>query len=216
LSRRGIERRVADGLRITDEATLDAVVSVLGLVNTRLVAAAVAAGARAVGLTGADAAIGLCRKAPPIRTVDGRLVDLGLVGEPVPRADCRLLVDLCAAGYVPVVACIGIDERGALLNVNADILAARLAAAIGARRLMIAGGTAGVLDSEGRTLPSVEVAAIDGLVATGRAHAGMIPKLRACAEALAAGVEEACIVDGRRPDFETRCDTEILENLRTT
>src|SRR5262245_46818312 len=103
----GLEKRQVDGLRITDEATLDVVVSVLaGAVNTRFVAALTAAGVGAVGLTGADGWCGLSDPAPPHQATDGRVVDLGRVGVPTAAADVRLLEILVAAGFVPVIACI--------------------------------------------------------------------------------------------------------------
>ena len=146
----GIEKRQVDGLRITDEATLDVVVSVLaGAVNTRFVAALNTAGVAAVGLTGADAACGLSAAAPPHQAVDGRIVDLGRVGVPEAGADMRLLQTLTAERFVPVIACIGLGRDGRLFNVNADTFAGHLAARLGARRLVIAGTTPGVLDAAG-------------------------------------------------------------------
>lgn len=201
LARRSITKRAVDGLRITDAATLEVVVAVLaGSINTRLVAAAVAAGAAAVGLTGADAHIVEVEPAAPFRAADGRLVDLELVGNPVRRGAPRLLVDLCRQGYVPVLASIGLARDGRLFNVNADTLAAHLATALGSDQLVIAGATDGVLDEAGRTIPSLEAGAIDALVAGGAVRAGMIAKLRACREALTAGVERVFIVDGRHPE----------------
>ena len=158
----GIEKRQVDGLRITDDATLEVVVSVLaGAVNTRFVAALTAAGVRAVGLTGADAACGLSEPAPPHRAVDGRSVDLGRVGLPSAGSDTTLLTTLVGGGFVPVIACIGIGGDGRLLNVNADTLAGHLAARLGARRLTIAGTTAGVLGPDGSTAPVLDAAAIE-------------------------------------------------------
>jgi len=197
----GVEKRQVEGLRITDEATLEIVVSVLaGAVNTRLVAALSAAGAQAVGLTGADGACGLSDVAPPHRTVDGRAVDLGRVGLPAPKADMRLLQTLLRDRFVPVVASIGVDGEGRLLNVNADTMAGHLAGSLRARRLIIAGSTAGVLDTSGRTIPLLDPAAIGQLVSGGTATAGMIAKLRACEQALAGGVDDVVIVDGRDQD----------------
>jgi acetylglutamate kinase len=197
LAAAGLEKRQIDGLRITDEATLDVVVAVLaGAVNTRFVAALAAAGVRAVGLTGADGACGLSAPAAPHRTVDGRTVDLGRVGVPVPGSDVALLRTLLEAGFVPVIASIGIGHDGRLLNVNADTLAGHLAARVNAGRLAIAGTTAGVLTPEG-TAERLEASAIERLVADGTATAGMVAKLRACEQALANGVGEVVIFDGR-------------------
>jgi acetylglutamate kinase len=194
----GLEKRQVDGLRITDEATLEVVVAVLaGAVNTRVVAALYTAGVAAVGLTGADAGCGLSTAAPRHRAVDGRVVDLGCVGVPASGADLRLLQTLTAERFVPVVACIGLGRDGRLFNVNADTFAGHLAARLGARRLVIAGTTPGVLDASGATLPILPVEAVARLVNDGTATAGMIAKLRACEHALAAGVDEVVIVDGR-------------------
>jgi acetylglutamate kinase len=194
----GIEKRQVDGLRITDDATLEIVVGVLaGAVNTRFVAALVAAGVRAVGLTGADAACGLSELAPPHRAVDGRSVDLGRVGIPSAASDTTLLTTLVEDRFVPVAASIGIGRDGRLLNVNADTLAGHLAARLGARRLTIAGTTAGVLGADGATTPVLDRATIERLVSGGTATAGMIAKLRACEQAIAAGVGDVLIIDGR-------------------
>ena len=198
LKRTGIEPQQVDGLRITDAATLDVVVAVLaGTVNTRFVAALNTAGVAAVGLTGADAKCGLSQRAPAHRSVDGRTVDLGHVGVPTDRGDARLLTTLLGEGFVPVVASIGIGEDGQLFNVNADTLAGHLAARLGARRLVIAGTTPGVLDGSGQTVALLESSAIAQMVTGGTATAGMIAKLRACERALAGGVGDVVIVDGR-------------------
>ena len=194
----GVEKRQVEGLRITDEPTLDIVVSVLaGAVNTRLVAALATAGVPAVGLTGADGPCGLSVAADAHQTVDGDRVDLGRVGVPADGADVRLLQTLVGERFVPVVASIGIDTEGRLLNVNADTFAGHLAARLGARRLVIAGTTPGVLGSHGATLPSIDANGIADLVAGRTATAGMIAKLRACEHALANGVDDVVIVDGR-------------------
>jgi len=216
LARRGIPKRAVDGLRITDEATLDVVVSVLaGLMNTRLVAAAAAAGARAVGLTGADARIGLVEPAPPHASAAGALVDLERVGAPIAAAAPALLLDLSAAGYVPIVASLGTDTAGRLYNVNADTWAAHLAVTLSVARLVFAGATAGVLDEDGRTIDAVDADRMDRLVATGAANAGMVAKLRACRHALDGGVADVRIVDGRAPGpIEDAPGTRVLVSGR--
>jgi acetylglutamate kinase len=196
----GIEKRQVDGLRVTDEATLDVVVAVLaGAVNTRFVAALATAGVPALGLTGADGALGLADVAPPHHTVDGRSVDLGRVGIPTAASETRLLTTLVGAGFVPVVACVGLAADGRLLNVNADTLAGHLAARLTAARLTIAGTTAGVLQADGSTAAVIDTAGIERLVTDGTATAGMVAKLRACEQAISAGVGDVLIVDGRDP-----------------
>ncbi|MBK49152.1 MAG: acetylglutamate kinase [Acidobacteria bacterium] len=199
LARAGLDKRVVDGLRITDQATLDVVVGVLaGRVNTRLVAAVTRAGAPAVGLTGADDRIGLCRRASPYRALDGNTADLGLVGQPLPTEAPRLLDRLRRAGYTPIVACIGVTQDGQLLNVNADMLAAQLAVNLKVGQLIILGATAGVLDSNGHSLTRLDDADVEQLVASGDITAGMVAKLDACRLASRSGVNSVIIADGRR------------------
>jgi acetylglutamate kinase len=204
LAAAGIPKVQVDGLRVTDPGTLEIVVSVLaGAINTRLVAAVRGAGARPVGLTGADADVTTCRRAAPIVSVAGQKVDLGLVGAPVDGASSRLLTALLSRGYVPIVACIGATARGQLLNVNADTLASRLAIALGARRLIVLGGTAGVLDADGRTIARLDTRAAARLVASGTANKGMVAKLDASRAAVRKGVGDVVIASGRAIAFET-------------
>ena len=199
LDRRGIAPKKVDGLRITDAPTRDAVVAVLaGSANTDLVAALVNAAVPAVGLTGVDAAMAESHKAPALRSASGADVDLGLVGDPE-DVDPALIELLMTSGYVPVVASLGI-ERGhhgaGILNVNADVMACRLAVSIGAE-LVIAGTTAGVLDAQRALIPALTTDQMDALINDGTATAGMIAKLRACRMALDEGVPSVRLVDGR-------------------
>jgi acetylglutamate kinase len=198
LAQAGISKRQVDGLRITDGQTLDVVVAVLaGAINTGLVAAINAVGGQAVGLTGADAGVAPVKKAAPHRAVNGDLVDLGLVGEPR-RAPAPVLVGLlCRRGFVPVIACVGLASGGQLLNVNADTLAGSLATRLGARRLIFAGGTPGVLDEQGHTIPALAPRDVAALVQSGTASAGMVAKLTAAQAAVKAGIPHVSIVDGR-------------------
>jgi acetylglutamate kinase len=210
LRARGNTPAFADGLRITDEAAIEAVISVLaGRTNTALVAAIGAAGGRAVGLTGADGRIGLSTKAGAFTTAKGASVDLGLVGQP-DGTDASLLTDLLRLGYVPVIASVGVARDGTLLNVNADTIAAHLAGLLGAERLIIAGATAGVLDGAGQLMPALSIEGIDRMIASGDAHSGMVAKLTACRAALTAGVREVAIVSGRGvEDYTTATGTVI-------
>ena len=197
LRSRGQAPRFVDGLRVTDAAALDAVLAVLaGRTNPSLVAAIGAAGARAVGLTGADAAVGLCERAARFTAVSGESIDLGLVGNPI-GTDGTLLLQLVAAGYVPVVCSIGVDRVGGLLNVNADTLAAHLAVTLRARRLIMAGTTAGVLDASGHRVGAVGIGDIDRLISARTAHSGMVAKLTACRYAALGGVADISIVAAR-------------------
>lgn len=217
LRARGLTPRFVDGLRVTDAASLDVVVSVLaGRANTSLVAAIGAAGGRAVGLTGADGRIGLSTKTPPVRAVSGAPVDLGLVGEPAGR-EARLVDSLLSLGFIPVICSVGVDDDGALLNVNADTFAGHLAVVLGARALIVAGTTAGVLDEAGRTIAELDAGAIDAMRASGAAHSGMLAKLRACRGALDGGVAHVAIVGGRDPgDYDTAPGTRIVAPAERT
>jgi acetylglutamate kinase len=189
LARRGVAPKKVDGIRVTDAPTLEAVVAVLaGTANTELVAALVREGVRAVGLTGVDAAMGEARRSP----------EFGLVGDPM-DVDPSLVELLMTQGYVPVIASLGIESgpSGAgVLNVNADVMACRLAASIGAE-LVLAGTTPGVLDVAGATLAALGVADMVALIDAGTATAGMVAKLRASREALEDGVPSVRLVDGR-------------------
>lgn len=202
LATAGIAKQQVDGLRVTDARTLDVVVAVLaGAINTRLVAAVRGAGGRPVGLTGADAAVATMRRAAPITSVAGQKVDLGLVGTPAKSGPPKLLTDLLKGGYVPIVACIGATRDGQLLNVNADTLASHLAAALKAKRLVIAGGTAGVLDEAGQTIDRLTARGAAAMIRAGTANKGMVAKLDACRAALRRGVGDVVIANGREMSF---------------
>jgi acetylglutamate kinase len=208
LTTAGIPKQQVDGLRVTDARTLDVVVSVLaGAINTRLVAAVRRAGADPVGLTGADATVATMKRAAPIVSVAGDRVDLGLVGNPVRNGAPRLLTDLLSRGYVPIVACIGATRDGQLLNVNADTLASHLAATLHARRLVIAGGTSGVLNEQGETVERMTTRDAARMVKAGTANKGMVAKLQACRAALQAGVGDVVIANGRRTRLGTLADS---------
>lgn len=205
LERRGIAPQKIDGLRITDESTLDAVISVLGgSANTTLVADLVGHGVPAVGLTGVDAGFGRAARAGTHRRTNGELVDLGLVGDPS-VVDPSLLELLLVHGYVPVVASLGVEaashgEGARVLNVNADVMACRVAAALAGSELVIAGTTPGVLDDASQPIAALDLDGIDRLIAEGTASAGMIAKLAACRDAVEDGVASVRIVDGRALD----------------
>lgn len=183
--RLGIEQRTHDGLRVTDPATLEVVLGVLaGIVNTRLVAALAVAGRRAVGLTGVDGGLLAVRRREP---------ELGEVGEVV-GADPSVLNTLLAAGLLPVVASLGLDAEGSLLNVNADEAAGAIAAARGGLLLLCTDVPGVQLD--GQVLDRLDAATAEQMLADGSASAGMRPKLRAALVAARAGCEVR-IVDGR-------------------
>jgi acetylglutamate kinase len=152
-------------------------------------------------LTGADAGVATVKRARVFTSTAGEQVSLGLVGSPINNGAPRLLATLLAEQYVPIVACIGATREGELMNVNADTLAAHLAVAIGARRLVIAGGTSGVLDHGGQTIARLTSAGAARLIKQGTANAGMIAKLQACRAAVRGGVADVLIVNGRTAAF---------------
>jgi acetylglutamate kinase len=183
--RLGLEPRTHDGLRVTDRETLDVVVAVLGgLINTRLVASLVAAGRSAVGLTGVDG--GLLR----LRRHDSVLGEVGQVAS----VDPALLDALLRDGLLPVVASVGADPAGDLLNVNADEVAGAIAAARGGL-LLLCTDVPGV-QRDGQVLSHLDAASAERMLEDGSASAGMRPKLRAALVAARAGCEVR-IVDGR-------------------
>ena len=221
LASAGITKVQVDGLRVTDAATLNVVVAVLGgAINTRLVSAVRKAGGRPVGLTGADAGVVTVKRAAPFTTAAGQRISLGLVGSPISNGAPQLLAMLLADRYVPIVACIGATREGEVLNVNADTLAAHLAVALRARRLVIAGGTPGVLDADGRTISRLDTRAATRLIKQGTANAGMVTKLQACRAALREGVKDVLIINGRvapigalaerRQDAGTTAGTQVV------
>jgi acetylglutamate kinase len=200
LAQVGIPKRQVDGLRVTDQDTLNIVVSVLaGSINTKFVAAINAAGGKAAGLTGADAGVAPVEKAAPHKATNGETIDLGMVGTPTKAVSPALVETILRAGYVPVIACVSAAKNGKLFNVNADTLAGSLAARLGAKRLVIAGATPGVLDKKNQTIPRLDGERIEKLVKSGTANAGMVAKLAACQAALKGGAKNVAIVDGRSP-----------------
>jgi len=191
-ARLGLETHFADGLRVTDAPTLEVAAAVLsGLANKRLVAALRARGVDAVGLSALDGGIARARR-------HARASVLGEVGE-IAGVDATLLTALLAAGRVPVLASLGDDGRGALLNLNADDLAAAVAAALPARVLVLLSDTPGLVLG-GELARTLDEAALEGVLARADVTGGMRPKLRAARLALAAGVETVAIAAWQGPD----------------
>ncbi len=192
LDRLGVPTRFADGLRVTDEAALEVAAMVLrGLVNTGVVAGLSRQGVAALGLSGADNGLLRARQRP----------ELGLVGE-VERVDAAMLVQLLDAGTTPVIAPLGLDATGQLLNINADDVTAAIAAALGADAALFLTDTPGVRGADGSPLETLDHASTERLIADGAIVGGMIPKVRACLDALA-GAHNALILDGRAPGVLT-------------
>ena len=195
LEERGVPSNFVDGLRVSSPDVIDAVLKVFaGTVNHELVAALVAAGLDAVGLTGIDCALTECEIVNPA---------LGQVGRPI-KANTRILDTLCASNFLPVIACVGGDRSGKIYNVNADQMATSLAAAWRADLLLFLTDVEGVRGADGQRIPILRPAEAQNLIDTGVAHSGMLAKLRAAQFALENGVGEVRIVHGSTPDVLAR------------
>ncbi|MFV0246063.1 MAG: acetylglutamate kinase [Qingshengfaniella sp.] len=191
LSRLDIKSDFVNGKRVTDAATMDVVEMVLGgLINKRVVAAINAQGGRAVGLSGKDANLMVCRQADP---------DLGFVGTPS-RMNTDVLRTLFAANIIPVIAPLGVGENGQSYNVNGDTAAGAIAGALKARRLLLLTDVAGVKNAEGAVMTDLTAAQIRQMTRDGTIAGGMIPKTETALEALNQGVRAVVILDGRAPN----------------
>jgi acetylglutamate kinase len=194
----GIESRFVEGLRVTDEKTMDVVEMVLvAKVNKDIVSLINCQGGRAVGLSGRDGGLIRARKARPARLAH-QDVDLGLVGD-VERIDAELISTLEDRGFIPVIAPVGTGPEGKPYNINADTAAGAIASALNAEKFMLLTDVAGVLDRDEKLISSLSEDEAQDFVATGVATGGMIPKLRCCLNALRGGVPKAHIIDGRVP-----------------
>lgn len=202
-SRLGLETRMVDGRRVTDAATLEAsVMALAGQANTRILSAARAAGLAAVGLTGIDGNLLTARRRPPVAAASGEMVDYGHVGD-LQAVDVRLLARLAESGFVPVVASLAAAADGAPLNVNADTVAAALAVALGAEKLILATTAPGILErvDDPRSVVSfVDLAGLEELAARGALSGGMLPKAAAIRRALEGGVPRVHVVPAGAAD----------------
>ena len=193
LERLGKASRFVDGLRVTDDETMEVVEMVLGgKVNREIVALVQAAGGSAIGLTGSDG--NMIRVTQ--RMEDDR--DLGRVGRVV-DVDPQPIAAVTAASFVPVIAPIGVDWQGLTHNVNADEAAGAIASSLRAEKLILLTDVEGVLDAEDRLIPQLESSEVRKLIEEGVIREGMIPKVECCLSALDDGVATAHIVDGRIP-----------------
>lgn len=200
LKRYGIVSDFVRGMRVTDAATMGVVEMVLtGQVNKEVVGNINIQGGKAVGLSGKDGAFLLCEKMlQEVKREDGtvELVDIGFVGDVV-SVDCAVLQALEKGGFIPVIAPVGVGTDGQSFNVNADLVAGKVAAALKAEKLILLTDVAGVKTLTGDLLSSIRLAEIPELIDNGTITGGMIPKVTCCTDALAAGVGKAHIVDGR-------------------
>jgi acetylglutamate kinase len=200
LKRYGIVSQFVRGMRVTDDDTMTVVEMVLvGQVNKEVVGYLNQHGGRAVGLSGKDGTLLLAQKLlQELRQEDGSTerVDIGFVGDVV-RVNTDLLKTLREGGYLPVIAPVGVGSAGECYNINADLVAGRVAAALNAEKLILLTDTPGVLDRNRQLLPSIAVAEMHRLINEEAITGGMIPKVECCADALRDGVKKAHIIDGR-------------------
>ncbi len=203
LGRLNIQSRFVDGMRVTDSETMDVVEMVLGgLVNKSIVALINANGGKALGLTGKDANFIQARKlevrrsSPDLKTTE--IIDIGHVGE-VERVNAEVIRMLTDSDVIPVIAPIGVDKAGRTYNINADLVAGKVAEELKAEKLILLTNIAGLMDKSGKVLTGLSAAQVDALIADGTIHGGMLPKIECALQAVRGGVKSAHIIDGRVP-----------------
>ena len=198
LARVGKKGEFVQGMRVTDAETMDIVEMVLGgQVNKEVVTLINQAGGRAVGLTGQDGAFIRARKMLLSDKKNGNeKIDIGQVGE-IASIDPSVIAPLEQAGFIPVVAPIGVGEDGQSYNINADLVAGKLAEVLKAEKLIVLTNTPGVLDKNGKLLTGLTPKKIDALVADGTLSGGMLPKISSALDAARSGVQSVHIIDGR-------------------
>ncbi|MBE0463601.1 MAG: acetylglutamate kinase [Halomonadaceae bacterium] len=203
LEKLNIESRFVNGMRVTDSQTMDVVEMVLGgLVNKSIVNLINQSGGKAIGLTGKDGAQIRARQLKvehqsPEMTVP-EIIDIGHVGE-VESISTDLIEMLAARDFIPVIAPIGVDGEGHSYNINADLVAGKLAEALNAEKLMLLTNVAGLMNGEGKVLTGLSTLQVDALIADGTIYGGMLPKIRCALDAVKNGVNSAHIIDGRVP-----------------
>jgi acetylglutamate kinase len=203
LKRLKIKSSFVDGLRVTDQATVEIVEMVLsGSINKQIVTAINSAGGSAIGLSGKDGSLIEAKKLTRTKRDPGSniesILDLGFVGEPT-RINPHVLEPFRNSDIIPVIAPIGLGADGTTYNINADTVAGAVAAAVKARRLLMLTDVKGVLDRDRRLIPEMTATEVRARIADGTISGGMIPKVETCLDAVEAGVEGAVILDGRVP-----------------
>jgi acetylglutamate kinase len=201
LEKIGKESRFVEGMRVTDSETMDVVEMVLGgLVNKEIVNLITRHGGRAVGLTGKDGDLIRARKltiqrdSPELEVPE--IIDIGHVGE-VASIDADVVHMLVGGDFIPVIAPIGVGEDGRSYNINADLVAGRMAEVLAAEKLILLTNTVGLLDKQGALLTGLSSGDVDGLIADGTIHGGMLPKIGCALSAVNSGVSAVHIIDGR-------------------
>lgn len=225
LEKLNIRTEFVDGMRVTDAQTMDIVEMVLGgSVNKEIVASINRNGGKAIGVTGKDGQMIRAHKMTVTRyspELDApEIIDIGHVGE-VDQIDTEVLKVILASNFIPVIAPIGVGEDGSTYNINADLVAGKLAEVMQAEKLMLLTNVAGLLDKSGQILTGLTTRQVDELIADGTISGGMLPKIRCALDAVKTGVTSAHIVDGRVPHavlLETFTDEgmgTLISNKRT-
>jgi len=201
LERIGKKSEFIDGMRVTDQETMDVVEMVLGgLVNKEIVNLINSHGGRAVGLSGKDGAMIRARRLTVARSDpeanEPEIIDLGHVGE-VAQVDPRVVKTLDEKQFIPVIAPIGVGDDGHTYNINADTVAGKLAITLGAEKLILLTNTTGVMDRDGGLLTGLTATDVQGYISDGTISGGMLPKVRCALDAVGSGVHGAHIIDGR-------------------
>ena len=197
LKRVGKQGEFIQGMRVTDEETMDVVEMVLGKVNKDIVNLINKHGGKAVGLTGQDGAFIRAEKLLlESKDEPGKMLDIGLVGE-ITKIDPSIITFLDSGDFIPVIAPIGVAPDGETLNINADLVAGKLAEVLKAEKLVLLTNTPGVLDKDGNLLSGLTPKDIDNLVADGTLSGGMLPKIGSALDAARSGVKSVHIIDGR-------------------
>lgn len=200
LSRLNIPTRFVNGMRVTDEQTMDVVEMVLGgLVNQDIVSIINANGGRAVGITGKDGnlieaeKLTVTQPGPELEAPE--IIDIGHVGS-VTRVNVQILNTLIQENFIPVIAPIGVGSQGESYNINADLVAGKIAERLSAEKLILLTNTPGILDEQGQTIPSLTTEQAESLMSSGVISQGMLPKTQCALSALAQGVASVQIIDG--------------------
>lgn len=200
LEKLNIESRFVNGMRVTDAATMDVVQMVLGgLVNQEIVALLNTNGGHAVGITGKDGDLIKAQKlamTPDLNATE--IIDIGQVGE-ITQVNTNILTTLTASDFIPVIAPIGVGQNGESYNINADIVAGRIAQCLQAQKLLLLTNTPGILDADKNTITTIDASGIAELISNNVINEGMLPKVQCALDAVNAGVKSVQIVDGRVP-----------------
>jgi len=203
LNKLNIKSEFIGGMRVTDSATMDIVEMVLGgSVNKALVTLLNRSGGKAIGITGKDGGLIRARKMlvshKTPEMAQAEIVDVGQVGE-VQAIDTGIIDTLVASNFIPVIAPIGFDDDGASYNINADLVAGKMAEVLKAEKLMLLTNVSGLQDKSGNVLTGLTTRQVDDLIADGTIYGGMLPKIQCALDAVKGGVNSAHIIDGRVP-----------------